>query len=96
MKHVSFGLSINVLRTFSTYPTTKTSEEGDELLNCINDFRHSLQSKDLIALDKEANRTPETLKVCLSFVFVVFLFSGKLLDERSIIITYNLFGTQLW
>jgi len=31
--------------------------EGDDLLNCINDFRHSLQSKDLIALDKEGTLT---------------------------------------
>ena len=38
------------------------SEEGDDLLNCINDFRHSLQSKDLIALDKEAEK--RNARVC--------------------------------
>ena len=48
------------------------SEEGDDLLNCINDFRHSLQSKDLIALDKEAEK--RNARVCF--------FSGKLLHER--------------
>ncbi len=88
MKHVSFGLSINVLRTFSTYPTTKTSEEGDELLNCINDFRHSLQSKDLIALDKEANRTPETPKLlfvlCFCCVFVLREIVGRKINNYNL------------
>lgn len=51
LKHVSFGLSVCSER--SQLPN---SEEGDDLLNCINDFRHSLQSKDLIALDKEAEK----------------------------------------